>query len=112
MIQLAKIPLASIPKEPRGRDRLLILLDADRSSVLGNATNGILSALDLSHALHTQDTDLLLQIMKPMLNPRMTEAVRALSNEYEVLVAIYTARALIAQTLIQEAAACMCSPTA
>ena len=89
------------------KERLIVLLDADRSSVLGNATNGILSALDLSHALHTQDTDLLLQLMKPMLNPRMTEAVRALSDQYEVLVAIYTARGLIAQTLIREGGSSM-----
>ena len=96
--------LASIPEEPshQEREKLLVLVDLDQSSVLGNDTDGILSALDLSHALHTQDTVLMQTIVMTMLNPRMIAAIPALKKQYIIKVAVYTAKAPIAKTLIQE----------
>ena len=96
--------LASIPEEPSHQDRekLLVLVDLDCSSVLGNDTDGILSALDLPHALHTQDTVLMQMIAMTMLNPRMIAAMHALDRQYRIMVAVYTAKAPIAKTRIQE----------
>ena len=101
--------LASIPEEPshQGREKLLVLIDLDQSSVIGNDTDGILSALDLSHALHTQDTVLMQTIVMTMLNPRMIAAIPALKKQYIIKVAVYTAKAPIAKTR-----ACRRSPTA
>ena len=53
------------------------MLDLHKSRVLGNGIDGILAGLNLTHALHTQDYNLLLQIVKTVLNPRVIKAVRA-----------------------------------
>lgn len=93
------------PKKPPA---VVIALDIDQCSLIGNDTDGLRTAIAASHIA---SDDVALALMARLVNPRMCEAVSQLKKQNYQNFVFYTGKALIARGLHGHAPPGMWLPT-